>query len=534
MRADAIIHDAAVRIGLATTHLVVTSVCLRMKDELVQEEWQLAFIDSFQWKELGAPVGLVAAIRYIITHPQQEQQQQPRTQSYSAGEEYNVSSNNNKRTTDGIGGLNAERAKKSKPTQSGNEIAFRSFPGNFFYQLAAKLVDKGVDGNRLMAWVDSLVPEIPPTILVEHILPMLDDRRSFNRLRSVSKETYDTSQKLIANGKITPPWPSLKSTRTATVCVSSVAFSPDGGYLAFGGESKVVYIWNGRDGRYTQLEGHAGLITCLAFSTDGTILASGSEDRTIRLWTLVDRSCKVLEGHGNWVTSIAFSKDGLSVAGGCHNGSSRIWNISSGICTRILSSIQIEKVWSIAFSPDGGTLATAGGQSGGDLEEEFGTILFWDILNGDDSSTSSILLESHGMEVNSIAYSPDGRYLASGSDDHTITLWNVADRRCLAVYEGYGSVVWSVCFSPNGKVLASGSRDGRVRFWNVEVPGGGCLVNLPGNDDAAVHSVAFSPDGRTLASGSSNGTLRLWNPNEHKRDKRQGDWDELMRLWNVS
>jgi WD40 repeat protein len=183
-----------------------------------------------------------------------------------------------------------------------------------------------------------------------------------------------------------------------------------------------------------------------------------------------------LEGHLHWDTSIAFSKDGLFVASGCCDGSSRICNVSSGICTRILSSIQLERVWSIAFSPDGRSLVSAGGRRRDDFfadeeeeEEMVGRILLWELSSDNDVIVPAIItptvIEAHEEEVNTIAYSPDGRHLASGSDDYTIKVWNIADNSCAARLQGRTGEIWSVCFSLNGKILASGSSDGSVRLW---------------------------------------------------------------------
>jgi WD40 repeat protein len=484
--AEAIVQDAAVRIGLATDNSTLQNVCNRLKEELVIEEWQLQFIDSFQWKELGAPIGLVAAIRRTIL----EQQQMKQPTVAASGD--------------------SETSSKKRSTRP-NDI------------------------------VETNDPEIPPTILVEHILPMLNDRKTWNNLRSTSKETYETSQKLISNGKIAPPWPQKRIDVTSNV--HSVAFSPDGALLAYVCQDGVVRIRNGQNGQHSILEGHPSTVNHICFSPSGSILASASSDgtRTTHLWTLADRSCRLLELQFDCVTFVAFSPDGSTVASGCRGGSTRIWNVSSGMCTRVLSSIHIDIVWSIAFSPDGRTLASAGGRQTDDDDDEeeemAGRILLWDLSGENDV----IVIYAHWKEVNAIAYSPDGRYLASGGDDCTIKLWNAAihsTRSCAVVFEGHTSVVWSVCFSPNGKILASGSEDGSVRLWNVDAAGdGSCLVHLRSHHRDSLRSIAFSPDGRTLATGSWDGTVRLWNPNEHKQerdwDKLKRDWDKLIRLWKL-
>jgi len=149
---------------------------------------------------------------------------------------------------------------------------------------------------------------------------------------------------------------------------------------------------------------------------------------------------------------------------------------------------------SVAFSPDGKTI-TSGSQDS--------SIILWEVGSGKQLAQ----LKGHTDEVTSVAFSPDGKTLASGSWDHTIILWEVGSGKQLAQLKGHTDGVLSVAFSPNGKTLASGSYDNTIILW--EVGSGKQLAQLKGHTDEVI-SVAFSPDGKTLASGSWDHTIILW------------------------
>jgi len=259
------------------------------------------------------------------------------------------------------------------------------------------------------------------------------------------------------------------------------------------------------------LVGHTEPVGSVAYRRGGASLASGGGDDTIRVWNLdqTSASSTVLNGHRDDVNSVVFSPDGASLASGSDDNTVRLWDPSRrepeapnseqrrDDALAVLEG-HTDNVNSVAFSPDGTRLA-----SGSDDH----TIHLWDPRRPD---APPIVLKGHTEAVHSVAFSPDGTQLASASWDDTLRLWDLRQPEAEPlVFEGHESDVNSVAFSPDGRRLASGSDDNTVRLWNPQQPNAPPIV-LEGHEDY-VYSVAFSPDGTRLASGSFDDTIRLWD-----------------------
>ncbi|MEH1894217.1 MAG: AAA-like domain-containing protein [Nostoc sp.] len=201
-----------------------------------------------------------------------------------------------------------------------------------------------------------------------------------------------------------------------------------------------------------------------------------------------------LEGHSDKVYSVVFSPDGKTLASASWDKTIKLWNRETGKEITTLRG-HSDKVYSVVFSPDGKTLASASRDK---------TMKLWNLDTGKEITT----LRGHSDKVFSVVFSPDGKTLASASDDKTIKLWNLDTHKEITTLRGHSDWVNSVVFSPDGKTLASASYDKTIKLWNLET--GKEITTLRGHS-SSVNSVVFSPDGKTLASASDDKTIKLWN-----------------------
>ena len=304
--------------------------------------------------------------------------------------------------------------------------------------------------------------------------------------------------------------------------VTSVAFSPDGRTLASGGcggtqptepcQSGQIRLWNvtSRQPLGPPLAYQTGWVNDMAFSPDGRMLASGSDDKTIVLLDVASRQPlgAPLTGHTDRVNSVAFSRDGKTLASGSQDTSIILWNVATHQPLGVPLTGHASSVHSVAFSPDGKLLAS-GSCVKTVLKDSCnqGEIRIWDVAT---RQPIGLPLAAHRNWVNSVAFSPDGKTLASGSSDNTVILWNVATRQPFGpALTGHKDAVWTVAFSSDGRLLASGGKEGTIILWDMATHQ---RLNQPLRGHLGeVYSLAFSPDSRTLASGSNDRDIILWD-----------------------
>lgn len=305
--------------------------------------------------------------------------------------------------------------------------------------------------------------------------------------------------------------------------VDAVTFSPDGRLIATG--SRVLRIWEVANWREVDSLEHPRNVRCVAFSNDGTILAAGTAGNKVHLWDVATRNKMATLTHGRYdqtLFSVAFSPDGSTLVSGSGDGDIRFWDVSTQKNT-LIYSVYTSSVFSLAFSPDGVLLAASGiSKDGNDWNS---TVNLWNLETRLHTGKFDVRDPEYGYSwwIKSVAFSPDGKYIAAGAAQNTITLWDVGAQEKTAILGtsntltsgGRVGEVNSVAFSPDGKTLASGGaaegppRRGEIHLWDVsiETP---TVPPSPGSNSNAVLSLDLIPDGgagNRVNDGVTSGTV---------------------------
>ncbi len=331
----------------------------------------------------------------------------------------------------------------------------------------------------------------------------------------------------LGNGKITYVWDRATGKElhgfTGQANGFSLALSPNGKTVAIGDGRGKVQLWDLKTGKPIHEFGAKGRpLSALAFSPDSKTLACGSstavgsaraEDgvSTIHLWDAeAGRQLRELKGHTGGVTALAFSHDGRMLVSVSHDATLRFWEPATGKQVRQIQvpddttpneylpnqkkGINYGGVLTVAYSPDGRLLAS------GSFD---GTARIWD----SDSGMELHALRGHGREVASVVFSPDGKVLVSGSRDHTIRLWDAKSGEQLQPRQGHEGPVNNLAVSLDGRLAAAACGDNTVRLWELATQR---QLHVLRGHTGLVYGIAFSPDGRTVATGSADRTVHLW------------------------
>ena len=282
-----------------------------------------------------------------------------------------------------------------------------------------------------------------------------------------------------------------------TMNVMSVTFSKDGSLLASGSADTSIRIWETKSGQLLKIldvSGNAG-VHAVTFSGDGRFLVSGHDDKKVRVWDWKTiRQPILLEGAEATVQALSVSPDGKHIASGSQFGEVLIWDWEK---QELLHTLEGHKfLWDVRFSPDGSRLA-----SGGD------GIRIWDWA----SEREIHLLKGHSLEVNSLAFSSDGKFLFSGGGDNTVRRWDLDLGKLLQTFKlkEHNDRLIAVAFSADESFFVSGSKDGTARLWNFT--DGQPIREFRGQERIFTMETRLSPNGKYLVSGGGDGVIRMWN-----------------------
>lgn len=328
----------------------------------------------------------------------------------------------------------------------------------------------------------------------------------FTRRARIEKPLVDSQSHAITKENETI-WAAVTTLQSASK-VYAIAFSPDDQLLASasseglrGDQESIseIRLWSMSTGELRRtLTEHSEGVLSIAFSPDGNALAVATSSGTgkskigkIKLWDVQTGILKwAVNAHEDLATSICFSPDGQLVASGSWDRTVKLWDAQTGKLNKSLP--HDDQVYAIAFSPEGTLLATAGQKS----------VSLWNVQSGEVKQ----LLSGDYYAVRAVAFSPDGRSVATGDVKSRVELWDAQSGSLKQTFDGHTDVVDAVTFSPDGQILVSGSYDTNVIFWNLKNMVQ--LKTLRGTE--RVTSVAFSHDGRTFASGGWDKAVRLW------------------------
>lgn len=301
--------------------------------------------------------------------------------------------------------------------------------------------------------------------------------------------------------------------------IIDIDLNPDGTQLATASRDGTVRIWDitssGASEWFT-LAAHSDMVYSFALTPDGKYLATSSLDGTAKVWELASgKELLTITGHGSPLFGIDMSTDGRLLATAGYDNTVKIWNLdlsNTATAADLLHTISghtnapvvgnlFPGLTSVAFSPDYTKLATGG---------VAGKAMIWDVKSG--LKLLSVQADPDGSGITNLALSPDGKYLATTSDDISgnsfAKIWDATSGDEISTFSGQGTGrIFGLAFSQDGKRVATGGEAGTLKIWDLKT--GAEQLDLIGHTSAII-SIDFTSDGKYLVTSSLDGTARVW------------------------
>jgi WD40 repeat protein len=283
-----------------------------------------------------------------------------------------------------------------------------------------------------------------------------------------------------------------------TGAIDAAAVGP-GGALFASSAGNLILVWRGSN-EETPPAGLSATVEDSLWSVAATTdtIATGNDKGVIQLWNAADLQLRnSVDAHsGNTIADLAFSPDGQRLASADLNGHVRLWSASGELIAEVLNQ-EGSPIWDVAFSPEGQMFATAG---------EDGAVRVWRAEDGTPVSSFNV-----GWRAFGLTFWPTEAQVVAVAGDFGVGLYEVGSGQQRGdLLSGHSDLVWSVAFSPEGDWLASSSRDTLIQLWDMRADPPMVVATL-GEHTHEVRGLAFSPDGKFLASASHDGTVRLWD-----------------------
>ena len=348
--------------------------------------------------------------------------------------------------------------------------------------------------------IDKVIQKALAKIPEQRFASVLEFARAFEQVCQ-AEASKQFRRDPIPRGKL------LNTYRKHSAAVLHIAWSPDGKKIASAGADKTVHIWNATSKSPTVIyRNHTKPVSAVAWSPDGSRIVSGSWDTTVQVWQVQTvRKLMTYRGFSREVSAVAWSPDGKYIASGSWDATVQIRKAESGSrlsnYTRHTTPIH-GLAWSPTTSESGRLIASA---SGADVNADVdNTVHIWNALSGE----NALIYREHFYFVTAVAWSSDGKRVASASADTSVQVWSAASGYNILTYRGHSGKVNAVAWSPNGRLIASASDDRTVQIWDTAT--GETLFTYQGHSKE-VSSVAWSPNGSRIASAGYDTTVHVWN-----------------------